>query len=110
MGDMKSQKPMSEDEIDKNLVDSFPASDPPSWTVGTDHKAPTREEQGGNRLMRGAFHQLARFFNGLHWAAGMTTLPETATAKEERSFVLMWLGIVVFVIVFFAGFIYFLTW
>ena len=28
---------MSEDEIDRNLVDTFPASDPPSWTLGTDH-------------------------------------------------------------------------
>jgi hypothetical protein len=29
---------MSEDEIDSNLEDSFPASDPPSWTLGTNHK------------------------------------------------------------------------
>ena len=28
---------MSEDEIDRNLVGSFPASDPPSWTLGIDH-------------------------------------------------------------------------
>jgi hypothetical protein len=32
---------MSEAEIDKNLQDTFPASDPPSWTLGTNH----REEQ-----------------------------------------------------------------
>lgn len=25
---------MSEDEIDQNLIGSFPASDPPSWTLG----------------------------------------------------------------------------
>ena len=55
------------------------------------------------------FHTLAKFFNGLHWAIGMTTLPATATAREERSFVLMWLGIIVFMIVFFAVFLYFLT-
>ena len=110
MSDMKSQKPMSEEEVDKNLVDSFPASDPPSWTVGTDHKALNQQEERSDLPMQAVFHQLARFFNGLHWAAGMTTLPETATPKEERNFVLMWLGIVVFVIVFFAGFIYFLTW
>jgi hypothetical protein len=30
--------PMSEAEIDRNLVGSFPASDPPSWTLGTDHE------------------------------------------------------------------------
>jgi hypothetical protein len=54
------------------------------------------------------FHKLAKIFNGLHWAMGITTLPATATAREERSFVLMWLGIITFMIVFFAVFIYFL--
>jgi hypothetical protein len=54
------------------------------------------------------FHKLAQIFNGLHWAIGITTLPNTATAREERSFVLMWLGIIVFMIVFFAVFIYIL--
>jgi len=29
---------MSEAEIDNTLADTFPASDPPSWTLGTDHK------------------------------------------------------------------------
>ena len=28
---------MSEAEIDKNLQDTFPSSDPPSWTLGTNH-------------------------------------------------------------------------
>jgi hypothetical protein len=32
---------MSEAEIDKNLMGSFPASDPPSWTLGTDHHEET---------------------------------------------------------------------
>ncbi|HEY8562566.1 MAG TPA: thioredoxin domain-containing protein [Pyrinomonadaceae bacterium] len=29
--------PISEEEIDRNLEESFPASDPPSWSLGTDH-------------------------------------------------------------------------
>lgn len=28
---------MSEAEIDQTLADTFPASDPPSWTLGTNH-------------------------------------------------------------------------
>ena len=31
--------PISEEEIDRNLDESFPASDPPSWSLGTDHGA-----------------------------------------------------------------------
>ena len=33
---------MSEDEVDGNLAASFPASDPPSWTLGTDHHEDSR--------------------------------------------------------------------
>jgi hypothetical protein len=37
---------MSESEIDRNLEDTFPASDPPSWTLGTDHGEAPEEDQG----------------------------------------------------------------
>jgi hypothetical protein len=41
---------MSEAEIDKNLQDTFPASDPPSWTLGTDHhEAPSVENEKSDK-------------------------------------------------------------
>ena len=34
---------MPEEEIDKTLEESFPASDPPSWTLGVDPHPPSDE-------------------------------------------------------------------
>lgn len=39
---------------------------------------------------------LARFFSGVHQAFGITNLPANATPAEERNFVLMWIGIILF--------------
>lgn len=39
---------MSEDEIDLNLIATFPASDPPSWTLGTDHHDETQGNKSGD--------------------------------------------------------------
>ena len=36
---------MSEAEIDANLEGTFPASDPPAWTLGTNHRPATDEER-----------------------------------------------------------------
>ena len=42
----KNTDKMSESEIDDNLEESFPASDPPSWTLGSNHRAETEREAG----------------------------------------------------------------
>jgi hypothetical protein len=35
---------MSDAEIDRNLAETFPASDPPSWTLGTDHRKESEKD------------------------------------------------------------------
>ena len=46
--DQDQTSEMSEREIDKNIEDSFPASDPPSWTLGTDHGTASTEVDEGD--------------------------------------------------------------
>lgn len=43
--DAEQSEGMSEAEIDNNLLGTFPASDPPSWTLGIDHHQETETER-----------------------------------------------------------------
>ncbi len=46
---------------------------------------------------------LARLFRGLHWIVGATA---PAPGENERAFVLVWVGIIVFTLLFCAALLY----
>jgi hypothetical protein len=41
---------MSEEEIDYNVMGSFPASDPPSWTLGISRRKKSTDEFEGEKI------------------------------------------------------------
>ena len=45
---MGSKQAISEEMIDQTLADSFPASDPPAWTLGRE-RAPALQENDPDR-------------------------------------------------------------
>lgn len=97
---------MREDDVEREPV----ASDTRRSRANSNNRIsrPGSELSNGEEPSRGVVHHLARFFKGLHWAVGMTTLPDAATPGEERSFVLMWLGIIVLIVGFLGVMIYLL--
>lgn len=46
----KGRDEMSEAEIDANLEGTFSASDPPSWTLGSDHRSDTKQSSDSSDI------------------------------------------------------------
>ncbi len=56
--------------MDENLKETFPASDPPAWTLGTDHR-PDAEARTGRRSFKAK----------LTGEVGFPTRPEASPLK-----------------------------
>jgi HAD superfamily hydrolase (TIGR01509 family) len=66
--DNRRDESPSEEMIDRTLADSFPASDPPSWTLGRDHD---QELERGDAESAGAAPTAADKESGASQAAGL---------------------------------------
>lgn len=67
---------ISEEEIDQNLDGSFPASDPPSWNLGTDHGVSGTKTAQMPLLKQGTY-LLSRPVNKTDHIQGVDTAPVT---------------------------------
>ena len=53
-------------------------------------------------------HKVAKGLREFHWMIGITTLESDATPRQERSFVLMWIGLIIFIVLWFVVLVHFL--
>ena len=51
---------------------------------------------------------LVRFFNGIHMAVGITPLSDEATPNQQRDFVLIWFGTILFILCWCIGIVWWL--
>jgi len=49
MGNDSNEEKLSGEMIDATLADSFPASDPPSWTLGREKKTPSNASENSSK-------------------------------------------------------------
>jgi hypothetical protein len=56
MGDDPIDEKLSEEMIDATLADSFPASDPPSWTLGREKRSHSSQTDNQTKTIKVHVH------------------------------------------------------